>query len=207
MDDPSQHRALLLCGRGKRTSYKLPCVIPTDNLLHSGEGKLELIGPWNEQSEPETYVLSHHSLCLAANPARWPWPGKATMHVSLCLGKVSGGSWLLHQAHRDRHRTLTEQHTSLYISTALKSFLGKTEKVIVVFPVRKERSSPSLRCWRILAGKEPVVICTILLVDTQVQMLSWKLWLHNSINFVWVLRLFLGAFRNLQEVPFLFIYV
>lgn len=43
--------------------------------------------------------------------------------------------------------------------------------------------------------------------DTQVQMLSWKLWLHNSINFVWVLRIFLGAFRNLQEVLFIFIYV
>lgn len=73
-----QHRVLLLCVRDKTTSYKLLCIISTDNLLHTGEEKLELIGSCNEQSEPETFILSHHSLCLAANPARWLFrsPGK-----------------------------------------------------------------------------------------------------------------------------------
>lgn len=105
--------------------------------------------------------------------------------------------------------TEPEQHNILLSASALlwRASRKKHRRLLPCFQQEKEFTFVGMLKdfrWKRSHGYLYIFTgCT----DTQVQMLSWKLWLHNSINFVWVLRPFLGAFRNLQEIPFLFIYV
>lgn len=88
--------------------------------------------------------------------------------VSLCLEKISGGSWLLHWIEYDSSKNCNETTYFSAIITVSKKFFFFfwKKKVSATSPVRKKKGLHLLICSRILARKEVVIICTILLVQT-----------------------------------------
>lgn len=142
MDDPSQHRTLLICGRGSTEGYKF---LSSSSLLHYGRKSCANI------LDPEISSLSHGHMSYPTTPSAWQQnlPDghdllKLSVHVSLCLNIQVVAAGYCTEYDMTIIKLLMKQHTFLYNRTVLSSFWGKVKKVIATFPVRKKRE---FVCW------------------------------------------------------------